>query len=190
MQISLHFSTAYHPESNGQTERVNQCLENYLRNMAFLQPKKWHHWLALAEWWYNISFHTSLKMTPFQALYGRSPPMLVELLLPTDDSTEALTPTANIEHIAQQIKQNLLAARERMKAQADNKRSERELVVGDMVYLKLHPYRHTSLSIHKCLKLHSKYYGPFRVLEKVETHRTNYFFQRDVNYITLSMSAN
>ena len=47
--VKLHFSTSYHPQTDGQTERVNQCLENYLRNMAFLQPQKWHHWLALAE---------------------------------------------------------------------------------------------------------------------------------------------
>jgi hypothetical protein len=54
-----------------------------------------------------------------------------------------------------------------MKVQADKNRSERQLDIGDMVYLKLEPYLHTSLSIHRCLKLHSKYYGPFQVLEKI-----------------------
>lgn len=54
-----------------------------------------------------------------------------------------------------------------MKFYADKKRSDRQLEVGDMVYVKIQPYRHTSLSIHKHLKLHSKYYGPFRVMEKV-----------------------
>jgi transposase InsO family protein len=57
--VKLHFSTSYHPQMDGQTERVNQCLEHYLRNMAFLQPKKWHSWLSMAVWWYNTSFHTS-----------------------------------------------------------------------------------------------------------------------------------
>ena len=161
--VKLHFSTAYHPQTDGQTERVNQCLENYLRHMAFLQPKKWHHWLALAEWWYNTSFHTSLKMTPFQALYARPPPQLAELFLPPDDINGALTPNVVATEIAQRIKENLLKAQERMKVQADKHRQERTLDIGDMVYLKLQPYRHTSLSIHRCLKLHSKYYGPFRV---------------------------
>jgi hypothetical protein len=165
--VKLHFSTSYHPQTDGQTERVNQCLENYLRNMAFQQPKKWHHWLPLAEWWYNTTFHTSLRMTPFQALYGRPPPLLAELLLPPDDTTPDLIPNASVEEIAKQIKENLLKAQERMKHFADKNRSERELAVGDMVYLKLHPYRHTSLSVHRCLKLHSKYYGPFRVLQKI-----------------------
>lgn len=59
LKIKLHISTSYHSQSDGQTERVNQCLENYLRCMCFQQPKKWHGWLVLAEWWYNTSFHTS-----------------------------------------------------------------------------------------------------------------------------------
>lgn len=68
------------------------------------------------------------------------------------------------------IKQNLIKARERMKWFADKKRKEREIDVGDMVHQKLQPYTHTSLSLHMHLKLHSKFYGPFRVLQKVGQH--------------------
>jgi hypothetical protein len=75
-KTQLNYSTAYHPESDGQTERVNQCLEQYLRCMAFQQPKKWCDWLAAAEWWYNCSYHSAIQMSPFQALYVYSPPML------------------------------------------------------------------------------------------------------------------
>lgn len=50
---------------------------------------------------------------------------------------------------------------------ANKNRSERQLELGDMVYLKIQPYRHSSLSIHRCIKLQSKFYGPFRVMEKV-----------------------
>jgi hypothetical protein len=81
MGVQLHLTSAYHPQTDGQTERVNQCLENYLRCMCFASPKRWHHWLSLAEWWYNTSFHTSLGMTPFQALYGFLPPMVAEVVL-------------------------------------------------------------------------------------------------------------
>lgn len=70
MDIQLRCSTAYHAESDGQTERVNQCVENYLRCMAMNKPKKWAAWLPLAEYWYNSCFHTSTKFCPFQALYG------------------------------------------------------------------------------------------------------------------------
>jgi transposase InsO family protein len=63
--VKLKFSRAYHPQTDGQSERVNQCVENYLRRMVFQSPKKWHSLLSTAEWWYNTSFHTSLKTTPF-----------------------------------------------------------------------------------------------------------------------------
>ena len=165
--VKLHFSTSYHPQTDGQTERVNQCLENYLRCMAFLQPKKWVTWLSLAEWWYNTSYHTALKMTPFQALYNRPPNMLAEAALYPADQADTFSSVLTAKQTAAHIKENLLRAQNRMKVQADKNRSERTLEVGDMVYLKLQPYRHTTLSVHKHLKLHSKYYGPFRVLEIV-----------------------
>ena len=92
MDVKLHLSTSYHPQTDGQTERVNQCLENYLRCMCFTTPKRWSYWLSLAEWWYNTSYHTSLNMTPFQALYGFAPPMVAEVVLPdcTDDNAREL----------------------------------------------------------------------------------------------------
>jgi hypothetical protein len=70
--------------------------------------------------------------------------------------------------IAQQvIKDTLQKAQARIKNQADKHRTGREFEIGNMVYLKLQPYRHTSLSAHRSLKLHSKFYGPFRVLDRI-----------------------
>ncbi|KAE8685919.1 hypothetical protein F3Y22_tig00111088pilonHSYRG00141 [Hibiscus syriacus] len=59
------FSTAYHPKMDGQTERVNRCLEQYLRGLCFYQPKQWAKLLPHVEWWYNSTYHNTLKLTPF-----------------------------------------------------------------------------------------------------------------------------
>lgn len=69
----LQMSSAYHPQTDGQTERVNQCLEGYLRCFVHSCPTKWKDWLALAEFWYNASYQSSLTKTPFEILHGQSP---------------------------------------------------------------------------------------------------------------------
>jgi hypothetical protein len=106
-------------------------------------------------------------MTSFQALYGFPPPMITEGLIPDSVVADArdmmqarLTTLTNIKH-------NMQLAQNKMKRYANKKRSERELQVGDMAYLKMQPYRHSSLGIHNSLKLHSKFYGPFKVLKRI-----------------------
>lgn len=73
---TLAMSSSYHPETDGQTERVNQFLEAYLRCFVHACPTKWVQWLSLAELWYNTSWHSALGKSPFEVLYGRSPRQL------------------------------------------------------------------------------------------------------------------
>jgi hypothetical protein len=68
---SLNFSTTYHPESEGQTERVNQIIEDMLRMYVMDKPSKWEDYLHFVEFSYNNGYQTSLKTSPFEALYGR-----------------------------------------------------------------------------------------------------------------------
>ena len=72
-KIELRMSTTYHPQTNGQTERVYQCMETYLRCFIGSCPTLWSKWLSLAEFWYNTSYHSTIKMSPFKALYGHPP---------------------------------------------------------------------------------------------------------------------
>jgi hypothetical protein len=167
LKVNLRMSTAYHPQSDGQTERVNQCLESYLRSMAFSEPKKWCSWLSLAEWWYNSTYHTATKFTPFHALYGFPAPMISEISISGPVELDAKAFLVKKEQMLQQLKANLLHAQQRMKKYADAKRTERQFNVGDMVYIKLQPYRMAAFGVKHGLKLATKYYGPYRVLKRV-----------------------
>lgn len=166
----LQMTSAYHPQSDGQTERLNQCLETYLRCCTSQHPHQWSKWLSLAEYWYNTSFHTSLKMTPFQALYGYIPTQLS--LSPYLDTTNPEVSQLVQERMKtlELPKANLTEAQARMKFYADKHRVERSFEVGDEVYLKLQPYRQKTVSYRKSSKLANKYYGPNRIIQKIGSH--------------------
>ena len=72
MGTELTFSTANHPQTGGQTELVNQILEDMLRSCAIIYEKSWDECLPFAEFSYNNSYQASIGMPPFEALYGRS----------------------------------------------------------------------------------------------------------------------
>jgi len=138
----LLYSTAYHPQTDGQTERVNQCLEMYLRCSVHHSPKTWKAWLPVAELWYNSSFHSSLGCSPFKALYGYEPNLGI-ITVSGDSSSLEATVSEIIQdreaHVAM-LKQQLAVAQNRMKIQADKNRVDRTFLVGEQVLLKLQPY--------------------------------------------------
>eukprot|EP00253_Pinus_taeda_P024523 PITA_24523 len=127
----LAHSSSYHPQSDGQTEIVNKCLEGYLRCFVSDKQTQWVKWLPLAEWWYNTSFHTTTKMTPFMALYGYQPPSITSYLR---ENSKVQAVEHHIEHqqqVLQLLKDNLVLARNRMKQQVDQHHSEISFDVGD-----------------------------------------------------------
>ena len=112
--IKLCYSTAYHPQSDGQTEVVNKCLENYLRCMTGTSPTRWVQWLPLAEWWYNTNYHTTTKSTPYEILYGYPPPLHIPYF-PKDSHVDVVDSfLCKREQILHAVKKNLQNARHRM----------------------------------------------------------------------------
>ncbi|GJX54118.1 putative reverse transcriptase domain-containing protein [Tanacetum coccineum] len=163
----LDISTAYHPETDGQSERTIQTLEDMLRACVLDFGKNWDRHLPLVEFSYNNSYHTSIKAAPFEALYGRkcrSPVCWAEV------GDAQLTGPAIIHETTEkivQIKSRIQAARDRQKSYANIRRKPMVFQVGDMVMLKVSPWKGV-VRFGKQGKLNPRYVGPFKVIERVE----------------------
>jgi hypothetical protein len=114
-KVKLHLSTAYHPQTDSQTERINQCLEMYMRCAVQGSPKTWKTWLSLAQLWYNPSYHSALGCSPFKALYGYEP-NLGSNPLPSEETPQAASDIVKDReaHLIM-LKQRLEQAQNRMK---------------------------------------------------------------------------
>jgi hypothetical protein len=75
--VTLKMSTAFHPQTDGQSEVVNKIIAMYLRCVTDDRPQAWVDWLSWADYCYNTSYHTALRATPFEVVYGRSPPSML-----------------------------------------------------------------------------------------------------------------
>lgn len=164
---TMNMSSARHPQTDGQAEKLNQSMETFLRCMVSACPKKWADWLPLAEYWYNTSHHSAINTTPFHALYGYHPRHLGVEALSKAQAPDLAGWLQEKAAISELVKHHLLRAQQRMKAQEDKQRTERSSAVGDMVYLKLQPYVQMSLGRRDNHKLAYKYFGPYKILQRI-----------------------
>ncbi|WVZ97307.1 hypothetical protein U9M48_042855 [Paspalum notatum var. saurae] len=152
LDTKLRFSTAYHPQTDGQTERTNQILEDMLRACAIQYSTSWDKCLPHAEFFYNNSYQASLKKSPFEALYGK----------------RCRTPLFWNQTGEKQIfgpDENLRVAQSRQRSYNDVRRRDLSFKVDDHVYLKVSPMRGIRRFNVKG-KLAPRYIGPFKILEK------------------------
>nr|GFB42053.1 reverse transcriptase domain-containing protein [Tanacetum cinerariifolium] len=137
----LDMSTAYHPETNGQSERIIQTLEDMLRACVIYFGGSWDRHLPLVEFSYNNSYHASIKAAPFEAFYGQKCRSLVGW---SEVGDSQLTDPELIRETNEkivQIKNRLLTARSRQKSYADVRRRPLEFNVRDKVMLKVSPWK-------------------------------------------------
>lgn len=141
----------------------------YLRCFVQECPKRWLELLPWAEFSYNTSFHSAIGMTPVKAVYGREPPLLVRGYTSADTPPDIHALLRERDLLLTTLKRNLQCAQNRMKRYADRHRREDTFQVGDFVLVKLQPYRQHSVALRKHQKLGFKYFGPFKVIERIGT---------------------
>nr|GEU47654.1 putative reverse transcriptase domain, ribonuclease H-like domain, aspartic peptidase domain protein [Tanacetum cinerariifolium] len=162
----LDISTAYHPETDGQSERTIQTLEDMLRAYGIYFGKGWEKPLPLVEFSYNNNYHASTKVAPFEALYDqkcRSPVCWAEV------GDTQLTGQEIIHETTKkivQIQKHLQAARDRQRNYANVRRKPLEFQDGYHVMLKISP-RKGIIQFEKRGKLNPWYIGPFKILKRI-----------------------
>ncbi|KAK8600587.1 hypothetical protein V6N12_050440 [Hibiscus sabdariffa] len=162
----VHLITDFHPQTDGQSERVIQVLEDMLRARVIDFGKNWEKSLPLVEFAYNNSYQDSIQMVPYEALYGsryRTPLCLSKL-----GENKVLGPQLLRETKAkvQVINGRLKQAFDRQKAYANLKRRDIQYEVRDKVFLKVSPWKKV-FRFRKKRKLSPRYIGPFEVIERI-----------------------
>jgi hypothetical protein len=165
LDTQLRFSSAYHPQTDGQTKRVNQILEDMLRACAMQYGRSWEKSLSYAEFSYNNSYQESLKMALFEMLYGQR--CQTPLFWSETGERKVFGPDI-LQEVKKQVcmvREKLRVVQSRQKSCADHRRRELSFEVGDFMYLKVSPMR--GLHHFKVRgKLAQKFIGPFKILEK------------------------
>ena len=157
-------SSAYHPQTDGQSERTIQILEDMLRACCMDWGGSWEQYLALAEFAYNNSFQASIGMPPFEALYGRLCRSLLCWEEPGDRSVLSPNFVQECNEKILLIRQRLIIAFSHQKSYADCRRCPLEFVVRDLVFLKVSPTRGV-VRFDKRSKLSPRFVRPFEVVQ-------------------------
>jgi hypothetical protein len=165
MDTKLSFCSAYHPQTDSQIERTNQILEDMLSACALKYGKSWDKSLSYAEFLYNNSYQASMKMAPFEALYGWQ--CRTSLFRSQTGESQVFGPEVlkDVERQVHMIRENLRIVQSRKKSCADKGRRDPSFIVGELVYLKVSAMRANKRFKVKG-KLAPRYIGPFQFLDR------------------------
>ncbi|KAK2452132.1 hypothetical protein QL285_011125 [Trifolium repens] len=162
----LRMSSAYHPQTDGQSERTIQSLEDLLRAWVLEDGGSWDKYLPLIEFTYNNSYHASIRMAPFEALYGRR--CRTALCWYEDGESVVLGPEL-VQQTTEKIKmiqEKMKATQSRQKSYHDKKRKDVEFQEGDHVFMRVNSTTGVDRAL-KSRKLTSKFIGPYQILKRI-----------------------
>ena len=169
LQIQRLLSTAYHPETDGQTERLNGVLERYLHAYVSYLQDDWAQWLPLAEFAMNSAQSETTHMSPFFANYGFHPTMGFEPIQPANlpATRDANAFTTKMRQIVNFARAEILSAQARWEEQTNKRRQPaRQYQTGQLVWLNARNIR----TLRPQKKLDWKNLGPFRILRQISPH--------------------
>ncbi|GKA47767.1 putative reverse transcriptase domain-containing protein [Tanacetum coccineum] len=164
--MNLNMSIAYHPQTDGQSERTIQTLEDMLRACVIDFRNSWDHHLPLVKFSYNNSYHVSIKAAPYEALYGRKCRSHVCWSKVGDSQLTSLELIRDTTEKIVHIKNRLLTAYNHQKSYANRRTKPLEFEVGDKVLLKVSPWK-GDVRFGKRRKLSPHYIGSFKILPRV-----------------------
>ena len=166
--ITQDISTAAYPETNGQSERTIQTLEQYFRAYIFYQQTNWPKWLALAEFSYNNTVSSTTNVTPFFANYGYHPNLDLDTIPGTAPNTPDFQADATkLQRLNNYLRSEILLTRDSYKEYADRRRQPSPMYApGNYIWLSSRHIKTTR----PCRKLDHKRLGRFKVLRRVGSH--------------------
>ena len=162
----LHFSTAFHPQTDGQSERTIKTLEDVLRACVLEFQGSWDDYVNLIEFAYNNHYHSIISMAPYEALYGRKCRCPVYW---DEEGTRILEGLELIQKTGDKVKvirSKLKAAQDLQKSNVDQHRREMEYNVGDKVFLLVSPWKGV-LRFGKKGKLSPRYIGLYEIVARI-----------------------
>ncbi|KAK4684314.1 putative transposase, partial [Tremellales sp. Uapishka_1] len=165
--IQSNFSTAFHPQTDGQTERVNQSLEQYIRLYTNYKQSDWSKWLPLAEFAYNNTPHSTTTISPFMANKGFDPACAFNIPATASNNAEADQYAIDLSQLHQWLRDTITTSVEQSTRHANKERTEPpDYKVGDKVWLNARNVK----TIRPAKKLDHKFLGPFEIIKQVSTH--------------------